>query len=163
MHNDGLDFKSASAGPDAIVIEQFGASSSSISNTHQGKNIPIHVAGDIAAVRPHFAKVSQAHSNFGISPTGARAVFEARGEIFTVPAEKGDVATSRAVPLWPSAIPHGRPTGNRSPTFPMSPANTPRTSAIRTAWRGGQITLAIRRLLLLADVVARQQEDCLFR
>ena len=27
----------------------------------------------------------------GISPTGARAVFEARGEILTVPAEKGDI------------------------------------------------------------------------
>ena len=29
--------------------------------------------------------------NAGISPTGARAVFEARGEILTVPAEKGDI------------------------------------------------------------------------
>ena len=29
--------------------------------------------------------------NVGISPTGVRAVFEARGEIVTVPAEKGDM------------------------------------------------------------------------
>ncbi len=45
--------------------------------------------GDLAAVRPHFAKVeSKSIQNFGISPTGARAVFEAWGEIFTVPTDK---------------------------------------------------------------------------
>ena len=40
----------------------------------------------IEAVRPHFAKVEPKRiQNYGISPTGARALFEAWGEIFTDP------------------------------------------------------------------------------
>jgi tricorn protease len=92
LHSDGLDFKTASAGPDAIVIEQFGAIKLYDLSTHQAKNISIHVKGDLEAVRPHFAKVEPKRiQNFGISPTGARAVFEAWGEIFTVPTDKGDI------------------------------------------------------------------------
>jgi tricorn protease len=92
LHSDGLDFKTASAGPDAIVIEQFGAIKLYDLNTHQAKNVPIRVTGDLEAVRPHFAKVDPKRiQNFGISPTGARAVFEAWGEIFTVPTDKGDI------------------------------------------------------------------------
>jgi tricorn protease len=92
LHSDGLDFKTASAGPDAIVIEQFGAIKLYDLATHQAKNVSIRVAGDLDAVRPHFAKVEPKRiQNFGISPTGARAVFEAWGEIFTVPTDKGDI------------------------------------------------------------------------
>ncbi len=92
LQSDGLDFKTASAGPDAIVIEQFGAIKLYDPKTHQAKNINIHIAGDLAAVRPHFAKVEPKRiQNYGISPTGARAVFEAWGEIFTVPTDKGDI------------------------------------------------------------------------
>jgi len=92
LHSDGLDFKTAAAGPDAIVIEQFGAIKVYDLGTRQAKNIPIRVTGDFDAVRPHFAKVAAKDiQNFGISPTGARAVFEAWGEIFTVPTDKGDI------------------------------------------------------------------------
>jgi tricorn protease len=92
LHSDGFDFKTASAGPDAIVIEQFGAIKLYDLNTHQAKNISIHVNGDLEAVRPHFAKVEAKRiQNFSISPSGARAVFEAWGEIFTVPTDKGDI------------------------------------------------------------------------
>jgi tricorn protease len=92
LHSDGLDFKTASAGPDAIVIEQFGAIKLFDLNTHSATNVKIHVAGDLEAVRPHFAKVdSKRIQNFSLSPTGARALFEAWGEIFTVPTDKGDI------------------------------------------------------------------------
>ena len=57
LHSDGFDFKPASAGPDAIVIEQFGAIKVYDPSTRQAKAINIHVAGDVEAVRPHFAKV----------------------------------------------------------------------------------------------------------
>src|SRR3979411_994928 len=46
LHSDALDFKNASAGPDAITVEQFGAIKLFVLNTHQAKNIHIHVAGD---------------------------------------------------------------------------------------------------------------------
>ena len=92
LHSDGPDFKTASAGPDAIVIEQFGAIKLYDLATRQARNVTIHVAGDVEAVRPHFAKVEPKRiQNFSISPTGARAVFEAWGEIFTVPTDKGDI------------------------------------------------------------------------
>ena len=92
LHSDGLDFKTISGGPDVIVIEQFGAIKLYDPNTHQAKNVSIHVSGDLDAVRPHFAKVDTRRvQNFGISPTGARAVFEAWGEIFTIPTDKGDI------------------------------------------------------------------------
>ena len=42
-------------------------------------------------LRPRFEKVARNINTARYSPTGARALFEARGEIFTIPAEKGDV------------------------------------------------------------------------
>jgi tricorn protease len=112
LHSDGLDFKTASAGPDAIVIEQFGAIKLYDLNTHQAKNISIHVMGDIDAVRPHFAKVDPKRiQNFGISPTGARAVFEAWGEIFTVPTDKGDIRNITHSPAVADRDPAWSPDG----------------------------------------------------
>jgi tricorn protease len=112
LHSDGLDFKSAAAGPDAIVIEQFGAIKLYDLQTHQAKNISINVAGDIEAVRPHFAKVEPKRiQNFGISPTGARAVFEAWGEIFTVPTDKGDIRNLTRSPAVADRDPAWSPDG----------------------------------------------------
>jgi tricorn protease len=112
LHSDGLDFKTASAGPDAIVIEQFGAIKLFDLNSHQAKNVTIHVAGDLDAVRPHFAKVDPKRiQNFGISPTGARAVFEAWGEIFTVPTDKGDIRNITRSPAAADRDPAWSPDG----------------------------------------------------
>jgi tricorn protease len=112
LHSDGLDFKGASAGPDAIVIEQFGAIKLYDLATHQAKNISIHVTGDIDAVRPHFSKVDPKRiQNFSISPTGARAVFEAWGEIFTVPTDKGDIRNITHTPAVADRDPAWSPDG----------------------------------------------------
>jgi tricorn protease len=112
LHSDGLDFKAASAGPDAIVIEQFGAIKLYDLSTHQAKNIPIRVSGDFEAVRPHFTKVDPRRiQNFGISPTGARAVFEAWGEIFTVPTDKGDIRNLTHSPAVADRDPAWSPDG----------------------------------------------------
>jgi len=87
----GLDIKSASAGPGAIVYEQFG--SIHLFDVNSGKEQPINitVAGDLPEVRRHFENVATQVHAYGISPTGVRAVFEAHGEILTVPGEKGDI------------------------------------------------------------------------
>lgn len=112
LHSDGLDFKAASAGPDAIVIEQFGAIKLYDLNSHQAHNVVIHVTGDIDAVRPHFAKVEPKRiQNFNISPTGARAVFEAWGEIFTVPTDKGDIRNVTHSPAVADRDPAWSPDG----------------------------------------------------
>jgi tricorn protease len=91
VENKGLDFKSLSAGPDTLVYEQFGGIYLFDPASGQSKKVNIRIAGDLPATRPHYEKVGDKIQNAGISPTGARAVFEARGEIFTVPGEKGDV------------------------------------------------------------------------
>lgn len=90
IENKGMDYKSASAGPDAIVIEQFGALHLFDLKSSKVTPLKITVAGDFAEVRERLVKVGQRLGNPGISPTGMRAIFEARGEIITVPAEKGD-------------------------------------------------------------------------
>jgi len=92
VKNEGLDFKSAGAGPDALVIEEFG--SLHLFDLESGRFSTIHVkvAGDLPEIRPHFVKIEAKQiQNAAISPTGVRAVFEAHGNIFTVPGEKGDV------------------------------------------------------------------------
>jgi tricorn protease len=92
VQNSGLDLKSASAGPGVIAFEQFG--SVHLLDVKSGRNetVQIRLAGDLTDVRPRFQKIEPNRIRFaGISPTGARAVFGARGEILTVPAEKGDI------------------------------------------------------------------------
>lgn len=88
--NKGLDLKSASAGPDAIAYEQFGAIH--LFDPKSGKSTPvfIRVSGDFPELRSRLENVGKQLGSPAISPSGARAVFAARGEILTVPAEKGD-------------------------------------------------------------------------
>jgi tricorn protease len=92
IKNDELDIKSASAGPGAIVYEQFGALHLLDLSSGRDRRLDIRVVGDNTEVRPHFQKIEPKRiRSAAISPTGARAVFAARGEILTVPAEKGDI------------------------------------------------------------------------
>jgi tricorn protease len=107
IKNDGLDFKSLSAGPDALVYEQFGGIYLYTPSSGKSTKVDIRIAGDLPSTRPHYEKVAEKIENAGISPTGMRAVFEARGEIYTVPAEKGDVrnltrtsAVAERDPAW---------------------------------------------------------------
>jgi len=89
--SNGVDIKSASAGPNAIVYEQFGSIHLFDPATGKQDAVNIRVTGDFPAVRAHYADAGKLITNAGISPTGARAVFEAHGEILTVPVEHGDI------------------------------------------------------------------------
>ncbi|HEY6120485.1 MAG TPA: hypothetical protein VIV66_11025, partial [Pyrinomonadaceae bacterium] len=91
LKSDGQDIKSASAGPGGIVYEQFGSVHLLDTATGSEKVIDIRVPADLPSVRARFLKIANEIENFNLSPSGARAVFEAHGEILTVPAEKGDV------------------------------------------------------------------------
>ncbi|MBS1855010.1 MAG: PD40 domain-containing protein [Acidobacteria bacterium] len=90
IHNTGQDIWSASAGPGGIVYEQFGQIH--IYDTASGRDriVPIEVDADLTEVRPRFQNVSRELRNAAISSTGVRAVFEAHGDIITVPADKGE-------------------------------------------------------------------------
>lgn len=92
LANNDLDFKSASAASDAIVYEQFGSLHLYDLGTGTSQELSITIASDLPEVRPHFRQVKTDRlTAAGLSPSGARAVFETRGEIITVPAEKGDI------------------------------------------------------------------------
>jgi tricorn protease len=110
---DGLDIKSASAGPGAIVYEQFGSLHLLDLTSGRDRKLEIRVVGDITEVRPHFQKIEPKRiRSAAISPSGARAVFAARGEILTVPAEKGDIRnltqTTAVVERDPAWSPDGK-------------------------------------------------------
>ena len=90
LKNDGLDLKSASAGGGTIVYEQFGSLHLFDLESNKARRLDIKLAGDLSGVRPRYIKVANQISAAALSPTGARAVFQARGEILTVPAEKGN-------------------------------------------------------------------------
>jgi len=89
-HHDDFDIMTASAGPDAVVYEQAGYIYLVDAASGKEQRLNIEVAGDLPWARPQFKKVASMIRNATLSPTGVRAAFEARGEIFTVPAEKGD-------------------------------------------------------------------------
>ena len=112
IENKGLDLKSLTAGPDVLAYEQFGGIYLFDPKAGKSSRVDIKIAGDLPATRPHWVKVADKIQNASISPAGARAVFEARGEILTVPAEKGDIRnltrTTAAAERDPAWSPDGK-------------------------------------------------------
>lgn len=53
-------------------------------------DVPVSIRADIPYKRPRYEKVNL-FEKVGISPTGQRVLLQGRGEIFSVPKEKGDV------------------------------------------------------------------------
>jgi tricorn protease len=111
VRNTGMDFKSASAGPGGIVVEQFGQLQLFDTATSRLTPIKITVAGDISELRPKYINVARRLTNAHISPTGVRALFEARGEILTVPADKGDTRNLTSSPASMDRDPAWSPDG----------------------------------------------------
>jgi len=83
------DIKWPSLGPDAIVFENGGLLFEHGLSSGKTRNIPVQVHAENLRARPEFKAVARNIERFSISPSGARAVVAARGNIFTIPAEKG--------------------------------------------------------------------------
>jgi tricorn protease len=86
-----FDVKSLDSGAGSLVFEQAG-----YVYELDPKNVRMHVvnitaAGDFPWMMPNWKDVTNRMTNMALSPTGKRIVVEARGEIFTIPAEKGDI------------------------------------------------------------------------
>ena len=88
--HDDFDIMTASAGADAIVYEQAGYIHLVDAKSGKSTRLNIEATGDLPWARPQFKKVASMIRSSTLSATGVRAAFEARGEIFTVPTEKGD-------------------------------------------------------------------------
>ncbi len=81
---------SASIFDKQIVFEQAGHLHVYDILNNQSEKLTIGVAADLPELRDRYVKGPDYIRSASISPSGARAVFDFRGEIITVPAEKGD-------------------------------------------------------------------------
>lgn len=84
-----FDIKFPSLGNDAIVFENGGYIYRFDLRTEKEAKVPIQINDDFESGRGGIIDVSKNVTNYEISPDGNRALFGARGEIFTVPAKYG--------------------------------------------------------------------------
>jgi tricorn protease len=78
------------AGGGNLIYEQAGYLHLCDFKKAETKQLRIGVATDLIEARPRYVQGAKYIRSAGLSPSGARALFEFRGEIVTVPAEKGD-------------------------------------------------------------------------
>jgi tricorn protease len=107
-----FDLRFPAIGPDEIVFEAGGRIHLLDLDDEQQREIEIEVVTDRATLKPRLEAVGERIVNGWISPSGKRALFEARGEIFTVPAEHGPVRLTSRTPgvaeRYPTWSPDGR-------------------------------------------------------
>jgi tricorn protease len=92
------DVKFPSLGDSAIVFENGGYIHVLDLATERVRRVPIAIQEDFAIGRGGLRDVSGEITNFEIAPDGSRALFGARGDIFTVPAKHGNVRNLTATP-----------------------------------------------------------------
>jgi len=86
-----FDVKAMDAGAGAVVFEQAGYVHELDPKSGRARVVSITATGDFPWMMPRWEDISGRVANLALSPTGKRVVVEARGEILTIPAEKGDV------------------------------------------------------------------------
>ena len=103
----GADIKWLTGHGETLVYERDGSLHLLDTNTGQSTALEIELRGDFPWTQERWQDVADSIQTASLSPTGKRALFQARGEIFTVPVEKGDTrnltrssgAADRA-PIW---------------------------------------------------------------
>jgi tricorn protease len=102
-----FDVKALDAGAGSLVFEQAGYVHELDPRSGREHTVNITAAGDFPWMMPNWKDVTNRMTNMSLSPTGKRILVEARGEIFTIPAEKGDVrnltnssASAERDPAW---------------------------------------------------------------
>lgn len=90
-HND-YDVLWPSSGDKRYIVYQLGGYVYRLdTNTEKTEQLSIHVVGDLPQTVPYYKNVRDFIQTVEISPSGARALFESRGEVFTVPAKDGEI------------------------------------------------------------------------
>ncbi len=90
-HFKDFDVMWPSLGPDSIVFENGGYLYTFDLQSNQPKKLTVYLPGDQNQALKRWENVSKLVTDFDISPEGKRAVFAARGDVFTVPAKEGSV------------------------------------------------------------------------
>lgn len=86
-----FDVKTLDSGAGALVFEQAGFVHELDPKSGREHVVRITAAGDFPWMMPRWDDVTNRMTTLALSPTGKRVLVEARGEIFTIPAEKGDI------------------------------------------------------------------------
>src|SRR5690606_3091592 len=98
--------------PEEIVFEAGGELYLLNLDNHQYQKVRITLTDDFSQARPHLTNVKNLIQNVWPSPDGQRVLIEARGEVFSLPAEKGVVENlslaSGTAERYPSWSPDGR-------------------------------------------------------
>jgi len=104
---DDFHIRSLDAGAGGVVFEQAGGLHLFDPESGEDRRLRIRVRNDGLAAVPRWQEVEGHVRDASIAPNGKRAVFEARGEIITVPKEHGDprnLSSSPGVhdrsPIW---------------------------------------------------------------
>ncbi|MBN1818511.1 MAG: PD40 domain-containing protein [Sedimentisphaerales bacterium] len=93
-----FDIKFPSLGKKAIVFEQGGYLFRFDLETETSKRLKVYIQEDAPDARTALRNVSGNISNGQIAPDGKRALFGARGDVFTVPAEHGAIRNLTQTP-----------------------------------------------------------------
>ncbi|MGL4552077.1 MAG: S41 family peptidase, partial [Gemmataceae bacterium] len=117
IDNKDFDIRSASAGPGAIVYEKPGALYLYDLKKGESAEVKVTVTGDFPELRSRVVKVAPLIQDAAVSPTGVRIVFEARGDLFSVPAAKGDTRNLTRTPGAADRDPAWSPDGKRIASF----------------------------------------------
>ena len=88
---DEFDITFPSIGPDAIVFQAGGRLYLMELPSEKVTEVAVRVVTDESTLRPRVARGESLITDAAVSPTGRRAVFGARGDVVTVPAEHGAV------------------------------------------------------------------------
>ncbi len=128
-----------SIGPNDIVFENAGKLYLLDLATEKYHEVEITVVTDLATLKPHEENVSGYIHSSTISPTGKRALFEARGEIFSAPAEHGVVRNLTRTPGVAERDPAWSPDGkliayfsDRTGEYELTVRNADNTDAEQT-------------------------------
>jgi tricorn protease len=97
-HHDEFDVLWPSRGVGGIVYENGGWIWHLDPDTHQARRLSVTVPGDRPHTTPRWVNARERIESASISPSARRVAFGARGEIFTVPAEHGDIRNLTRTP-----------------------------------------------------------------
>ena len=107
-----FDITFPSLGPDGIVFQAGGRLYFLDVPSGKQREVPVRVVTDETTLRPRTTKVDNLIQWAAVSPTGKRALFAARGDVFTAPAEFGPVVnasrTSGVAERYPRWSPDGK-------------------------------------------------------
>ena len=109
---EDFDIKTFSGNDKELILEQGGTLHLYDIASKQITPISIYLDSDVIDTRAHYVDVKDHIRDYEVSPTGVRALFQSRGEIFSVPLDKGTIRNLSNTPgahnKYPAWSPNGK-------------------------------------------------------